>query len=88
MSEISIDDGAESNIFMSLPGSPANDGAFVRMGELVHDYLVFNNLSDLFLQRFPAPDHSHASAHMSETSSGPSTSRDIANGEGSCTKLL
>jgi hypothetical protein len=47
MSGASIDGGAESDQFMSLPGSPAvdddddDDDAFFWKGESVHNYLVF-----------------------------------------------
>jgi hypothetical protein len=42
MSEKSIDDGADSDQFMSLPATPtAEDGPFFPKGESVHDYLAF-----------------------------------------------
>jgi hypothetical protein len=37
--------------------------------------------SGLFLQRFPDPDPDPTSAHVPDTSPGPSTSRDAATGE-------
>lgn len=41
MSEISIDGGAESDQFMSLPGTPtAEDDDFFSKGGSVHDYLA------------------------------------------------
>ena len=81
MSETSIDGGTESDQFMSLPATPtAEDGPFFSKGESVHDYPAFNGV---FLQRFLEPSSSPVPAHASETSSGPSTSRDsdAANGE-------
>jgi hypothetical protein len=42
MSGTSIDDGAESDQFMSLPGTPtADDETFIWKGESVDDYLEF-----------------------------------------------
>lgn len=42
MSGASVDGGAESDEFMSLPGTPAadDDDAFSWKGESVHNYLV------------------------------------------------
>jgi hypothetical protein len=42
MSGTSVDEGAESDQFMSLPGTPAaDDDAFSWKGKSVHNYLVF-----------------------------------------------
>jgi hypothetical protein len=42
MSGTSIDDGTDSDQFMSLPGTPTadDDAAFLWKGESVHDYRV------------------------------------------------
>ena len=83
MSGAPIDDGAESDQFMSLPGTPPaadsdDDDAYFWKGKSVHNYLCFGGL---FLQRSLDSDPSPTPAHGSETSPGPSTPRDPANGE-------
>jgi len=41
MSGSSLDDGTESDQFVSLPGTPTADDENIWEGELVHDYLMF-----------------------------------------------
>jgi hypothetical protein len=84
MSGASIDSDAESGQFLSCPGTPAVDGddddgeAFSWKGKSVHNCLAF---LWFILRRSPDPDLSPAPAHGSETSPGPSTPRDPANGK-------
>lgn len=83
MSRAPIDDGAESDQFMSLPGTPPasdsdDDDAYFWKGKSVHNYLCSGGL---FLRRSLDSDPSPAPAHGSETFAGPSTPRDPANGE-------
>jgi hypothetical protein len=41
MFETSIDGGAESDQFVSAPGTPTTENDAFLMGESVYDYLVF-----------------------------------------------
>lgn len=55
MSETSIDGDAESDRFMSVPGTPlVEKDAFFPKGESVHDYLVFKWLISTTVSR-PGP---------------------------------
>ena len=64
MSETSIDGDAESDRFMSVPGTPlVEDDAFFSKGESVHDYLVLKWLISATVPKPRPGPRPHISSH-------------------------